>query len=329
MADVEWNKRYQPPDESLWKGRRDSEEVKCRFFEKMTCVDLIKNLNFEVQKPCYGFIGFASDEGITRNQGRKGAFKGPEAIRKALANLPLHNLENAFFIDFGNILCEDENLESAQQALAELVSMLLSLQIFPIVLGGEHSAAWGVHQGFIGINANEAIAVVNYDAHLDMRPLIKGNLGSSGTPFLQIALSCEKRGVPFDYTCLGLQKTGNTKQLLETGKNYATKMVFAEEFYLHPKKSLEALHRVIESEKPIHLTICLDVFAAAFAPGVSSPQALGILPWHVIPGLHELARSGSVKGLDIAELSPPFDTNELTAKLAASLIAQFLYEHFS
>lgn len=328
MDESIWKKRYLPPDESHWKGRQDPEESKCRFFEKTLCVDLLKNFNFDVQSPCYGFIGFASDEGIKRNQGRQGAFKGPKSLRQSLANLPLHNLDSATLIDFGDVVCEDEDFEATQQALGELTALLLSFNIFPIVLGGDHGVAWGVHQGLIAANPNESISVINYDAHLDLRALVKGYLGSSGTSFLQIAQSCEKREVQFDYTCLGLQKTGNTKQLMAKGAQYNTKVVYAQEFFLNGAgASLELIRQVISSKKPIHLTLCLDVFAASCAPGVSSPQPLGLLPWHVIPGLQELARSGQVKAFDIAELSPSLDSSELTAKLAATLLAQFLYEH--
>lgn len=328
MSDPVWKNRYQPPQASLWKGRQDS-EIKERFFERMICIDLSKVSLEQSSTQTYGFVGFASDEGIKRNLGRKGAFKGPEAIRKALANFPLHHLEKASFIDVGDVLCEDENLEEAQQALGEIVSELLSKHIFPVVLGGGHEISWGMHQGIVAAQPNNPVAVINFDAHLDLRPLLKGVLGSSGTSFLQIAKSYEARGLEFEYVCLGLQQTGNTKSLLDVAHQQGSRVVFAEDFFAHGlQKSLELIREIIQKKAAIHLTICMDVFAAAFAPGVSSPQVLGLFPWHVMLCLKELAHSGCVVGFDIAELSPPLDTQDMTAKLAASLVAHFLYEHF-
>jgi len=328
MSNQVWKDRYQPPQESIWKGRQDS-DVKERFFENITFVDLLKVSLEQSTGQVYGFVGFASDEGVERNMGRRGAIKGPEAIRKALANFPLHQLLGASFIDVGDVMCEDDNLEEAQQALGEVVFELLSKGIFPIVFGGGHEVSWGMHQGISAAETTKSVAVINFDAHLDLRPLLKGVLGSSGTSFLQIAKSYETRGLEFEYVCIGLQQTGNTESLLEVARQHAAKMVLAEEFFMHgPEKSLEIIRTIIQKKMAIHLTICLDVFAAAFAPGVSSPQVLGLLPWHVMLGLKELARSGLVIGFDIAELSPPLDTQDMTAKLAASLVAHFLYEHF-
>ena len=53
-----------------------------------------------------------------------------------------------------------------------------------IVIGGGHETAWGHFQGLA--HPNKDIAILNFDAHFDLRPLINGQLGSSGTPFRQI-----------------------------------------------------------------------------------------------------------------------------------------------
>ena len=74
----------------------------------------------------------------------------------------------------------------------------------------------------------------------------------------------------------------------------------------------------------IYLSICLDVLAECYAPGVSAPQPLGLSPWQVIPLLKYIMQSGKVISLDIAELSPPLDQEQKTARLAALIIAELL-----
>jgi formiminoglutamase len=75
----------------------------------------------------------------------------------------------------------------------------------------------------------------------------------------------------------------------------------------------------------IYLTICLDVLAECFAPGVSAPQPLGLSPWQTLPLLKYIIQSGKVVSLDIAELSPPLDQEQKTARLAALIIAELLH----
>ena len=119
------------------------------------------------------------------------------------------------FYDVGDIACENSDLETAQHALGQVVAHLLNQKIFPIVLGGGHETAWGHFQGIEAAFPESDCAIINFDAHFDLRPLSDDNKGSSGTPFSQIAASRQAQGLPFDYTCFGIQQTGNTASLFE------------------------------------------------------------------------------------------------------------------
>jgi Na+/melibiose symporter-like transporter len=69
-----------------------------------------------------------------------------------------------------------------------------------------------------------------------------------------------------------------------------------------------------------YITICTDVFSAAFAPGVSATQALGLDPEAVLPIIKHILRTRKVRGFDICEISPRFDQDDTTAKLGAVII---------
>jgi formiminoglutamase len=88
--------------------------------------------------------------------------------------------------------------------------------------------------------------------------------------------------------------------------------------------SLDAVHnqfnKIIQSAANIYLSICMDVFAAPFAPGVSAPQPSGLTPWQVIPLLQRTKQSGKLLSIEIAETSPPLDHQGLTSRLAAEII---------
>jgi len=315
---------YRPPSKEFWKGRVDGPHAN-RIHEAVQLIDM-QNIS---QEPfpgtlAFGFIGFACDEGVKRNQGNTGASHGPEAIRKALAKLPLPHT-SAHYFDFGDITCENNDLEAAQAELAAAVTFLHGKGIKPLVLGGGHEVAWGHYQGIAATHQDKDISIINFDAHFDLRPLLDGDKGTSGTSFLQMAKQAERRGKPFHYTCFGIQETGNTLNLFDAAAQLKVKYVTADVFHLgETEPALELLDDVLSQADIVYATICLDVFAAPFAPGVSAPQPLGLLPWHVIPLLERLAASGKVAGLDIAELCPARDREGVTAQLAASLLFQFM-----
>lgn len=326
-----WQNHYLPPNPSLWQGRADIPANSC-FFQVIKLLDLRQSISKD-PKPSFVLLGFRCDEGIRRNQGRTGAIEGPIHLRKALAKFPIQREVTIY--DAGDITCTESNLESAQQALAETVALLLQAGMTPIIIGGGHELAWGHYQGIVKclmdprFNGDDnKLAIVNFDAHFDMRPLLPNKHGSSGTPFLQIAEACQTSGRHFDYHCIGIQPAANIPLLFDTAKKYDVKIITAEKLHENDKEFCQQfIHRIIKENKIIYLSLCLDVFAAAFAPGVSAPQALGLTPWQVMPLVRELAASGKVISYDLAELSPPYDKDDRTAKLAANFVYEIIHHH--
>lgn len=321
-----WNSRYLPPDPNQWKGRTDSPPGSC-FFQIMQMLNLLETSSIDTRQPTFALLGFRCDEGIRRNLGRIGAAEGPVALRQALAKLPVQK-QNFVCYDAGNIVCPDGDLEASQEALGEVIAILLQEGVKPIVIGGGHELAWGHYQGIAAAFPNKNLGIINFDAHFDMRPLLPKDRGSSGTSFLQIAKACERAKRRFDYNCVGIQHASNIHQLFELAKMYNTKVILADE--LHQgliEKSVDFIDRAIDQNEMVYVSLCLDVFGAAFAPGVSSIQPLGLCPWQVIPLVRQLAASGKVASYDIAELSPRYDFDQCTAKLAANLIYEIMHHH--
>ncbi len=313
--------RLQALDATVWSGRDDG-LGKERFHQKVIPVPFAELS--ATSKQTLAFLGFCCDEGIRRNQGRLGAKQGPEHLRKALANLCIdQNISQFDLVDVGDIICNDENLEGAQKDLSVVVEKLLRLKMTPIVLGGGHETAWG---HFLGLAPYaKDLLVINFDAHYDLRPLIDGQWGSSGTPFTQMAQFCAENKRKFNYLCIGIQKGSNTLALQNRALESNTKTISVETLHIQNLSKTQALlKKAMASHKAIYLSVCLDVFAQAYAPGVSAPQALGVNPWQIVPLLQNIAASGKVMALDIVELSPPFDRDEQTAKLAANLLHSIL-----
>lgn len=308
-------KLYQEPS-FAWNGRDDGMGLE-RIHQQMKTfslqqVPLSKNKDLAL-------LGFCSDEGVRRNGGRRGAAEAPDGIRKALANLSWDpSLKSS--IDVGDVLCLNEDLESAQEELASSVDWLLKKDYFPVVLGGGHETAWG---HFKGLHKHaEKILIVNFDAHLDLRPLPQSLKGSSGTPFTQIAEFCRALNLPFHYLCFGVQKHSETKSISDNAKRYGVSYIYAEDMHQGLGASEELLSGALETCDGVYLSLCMDVFAQAFAPGVSAPQAFGLHPMHVLSLLKKIKESKKLLSADIVEFSPPYDRDQATAKLAAALVRE-------
>jgi len=318
-------KFYSGPNRLSWRGRKDGPQP-TRFHEVIQCFQADAEFHKKEGVTSFGFIGFAVDTGIERNQGRIGAAHGPISARESLANIPLANHETMELFDFGNVICENGNLEVAQELLGQIVARVMNKGIIPIVIGGGHETTWGSFQGILKRNSPKVCGIINFDSHFDLRPLLPGNLGSSGTPFLQIADALSKIKRPFHYTVLGIQQFGNTSALIEQAKKLNVHWVTAEEIHLgNTDSAIKAIDQAVLRNDELYISVDLDCFAAAYAPGVSATQPLGFTPWQVIPLIRHLVRSGKVIAFDVAELSPEYDTDGVTAQLAAAIIATFVW----
>ena len=307
---------YSPfTNKNLWSGRTDANKDEY-IYQAIQFLDLnnpAKGLSG------YALLGFECDAGVSRNQGNPGANEGPNAFRRALAKFPIHKSVHLF--DAGDVSCTGDDLETAQIELSHQIKKILACGLTPIVIGGGHETAWGHFQGLPHPNKN--IAIINFDAHFDLRPLIDGQLGSSGTPFRQIHDLLTAENKPFHYYCAGIQPFSNTKYLFDYAHELNVNYELAETIHANPC-DMRFIENIINQHEHIYVSICLDVFQASLAPGVSAPQVLGISATYVIEALKRLKNSGKVISIDIVELAPKYDIRDQTAKLAATLLMNYL-----
>lgn len=317
---------YQPP--VTWTGRIDgTEEETLRWHQQIIPVNVLGGEKFPVLKPGQQgivFLGFASDEGVKRNKGRVGAADGPVALRAACANFPVH-FNNLVLVDAGDVVCYEGALEPAHELLCGVVLAIKKAGYLPVLLGGGHEITYGHAQALyahLHMNMPSAkLGLINFDAHFDLRiPGVEGS--TSGTGFYQLAEYAKELEKPFHYLALGIQTNSNTQQLFRIAGELDAQYVDADAFHLQDRALLQAaISQFIKEVDQIYLTIDLDVFAAAFAPGVSATAYNGIRPDGLFLECYRtILQSGKLAGLDIAELNPGFDVDNRTAKLGAAMV---------
>ncbi len=308
-----------------WHGRIDSEEqgFALRWHQ---CV---RPVTAAAAAPSVSLIGFCSDAGVRRNHGRPGAAEGPLALRSVLGNFAVSR--PLTFGDAGDIITDGDALESAQQRFAEAVAQLLAREQRPIGLGGGHEIALASFQGLAqhlrtrhsdaaADSAAPRVGVLNFDAHFDLRA---GERATSGTPFRQIAEYCRALAWPFHYACFGVSRFANTAALFERARALDTVAVLDEEMGRAGLDDTRAtLRGFLGGIDHLYMTICLDVLPPDIAPGVSAPAARGVALEVLEPLIDVAVASGKLRIADIAELSPPFDIDNRTARVAARLVAR-------
>jgi len=275
----------------------------------------------------YHIAGYPDDEGIRINGGRVGAAHAPDMIRTYLYKMtPSPWSENEFsLVDRGNLLL-GENLEKRHELLKKEISSSLTDGHKWIGLGGGHDYGYPDGAGFLQSLKKPAYKplVINFDAHLDVRPVDDGL--SSGTPFFRLLTDSSLPA--FDFLEVGLQPQCNSPQhvawLREHGGHILTLAELLEngDFV---ESFIERTTSLLLHPRPTFLSVDIDAFSSAFAPGCSQSWSTGLVPNDFFRLLQLLLKRLDVRMLSIYEVSPPLDVDNRTSKLAAQIIHSFLY----
>ncbi len=304
--------------QKLWQGRIDGlEQEHFRWHQIIKDANLVENYSNH-----FVIVGFESDEGVKRNKGRVGAAEAPNVLRSVMSNLPAHELSVIY--DLGNISYENEALENAQSNLTEALNLIYQKDGKSLVLGGGHEVTFPHFDALRKTYAKSRIGIINFDAHFDNRILNDSVGPTSGTGFYQIA----EKEQSIHSLHIGIQKNSNSQALFNYAHQNGMKYILADDFYNHFEKSKVTTQQFIEEVDILYLTICMDVFSSAFAPGVSATAYNGMIPdanWRSF--FSEIIKSPKLKAFDIAEVNPPLDMDNRTSKLASSFIFELLQIH--
>jgi len=302
--------------QNIWQGRLDGEELLFhRIFQRVkeeTHYDTISTNDYVLH-------GFAIDEGVRRNKGRLGAKDAPDVIRKNMSNFPVI-LPDFSLLDFGNVTCEDGDLETAQNNLAKNVSKVLLKGGKSIVLGGGHEVTYAHYLGIRTAFPEQKIGIINIDAHFDNRQPENGVGASSGTGFWQIAQEGEINSLH-----IGIQRNSNTLKLFDTAHQLRMKYILADELFFENLPSIyQRINDLLETVDFAYVTVCMDVFNASIAPGVSASAYNGIFADPTFMNFYRhILKSEKIVALDVAEVNPSLDIQERTARLAACLVNEW------
>jgi formiminoglutamase len=272
----------------------------------------------------WALAGIPWDGGIP---GRPGARFGPGAFRQALGSFGTHSggtpIES--IADLGDLSLSGASGGEAHRRIEDAARRIFSRGGRAIFVGGDHGCTGSIVRGLAAARPAARLALIGLDAHLDVREYESEDALSSGTPFRR---AIETRILSADrVSMVGLRPFANSGYYLDWAKERGIRTYSVDEVAaMGAAGVVEAVLRAIPDEvDAIYLSIDLDAADAAFAPGVSAPGIGGLSAREMIALVGAIAADSRLIGADIMELSPPYDVDARTARLAARLFLELLW----
>jgi len=267
-------------------------------------------------------VGVPFDGGTTF---RPGARFGPRHIRVQSAMIRPYNpaldvnpFERKRIADLGDLPVNPLSLEDSYGRIEKGLWPILAAGATPVSVGGDHSITLPLLRAVA--RRHGPLALVQIDAHSDTWSTYFGSHHSHGTIIRRgIEEGVLVRGAVLQIGIRG-QVYGDGD--FEFSRRHQITWITAEEFH---RKGLAAVEPKLEAlrGRPCYLTFDIDSVDPAFAPGTGTPQVGGLSSAQALELVRAL-RGLRLVGADLVEVSPPYDSAELTSLLAANLLFEIL-----
>lgn len=260
-------------------------------------------------------MGFPYDASVTY---RPGCRLGPRAIRAASVQLAelkafpwgFDLFTSLAITDRGDAFLDPHHPETIAPAIEAAAAEVISSGTKLLSLGGDHFIAWPLLKAHAAVYG--PLALIQVDAHGDLWPDDPGRI-DHGTMMGRAIRE-------------GLVDASRSAQIgIRTFHNSAEGLEILTAPWIHRNGIAAAIERVVAraGDAPVYLSFDIDGLDPAFAPGTGTPVPGGLSSWQaleLIRGLEPL----DLVGMDIVEVSPPFDHAEITALAAATLAHDWL-----
>lgn len=318
-----------PTAKNLIFSKNDLEDI--RLGEKIHFLNDANQLQSQLMGSDFTILGYPNDLGIHLNGGRTGASAAPDSIRKHFFKMTPNPFipECPKILDCGNV--NSQQFAQNKYGLDQLHSSIfnISKQIFSesflISLGGGHDFAFPDGSAFLenvfAKNHEQNTApkplIINFDAHLDVRP--DDTAAHSGTPFRKLLSRYPHQ---FDLYEVGIQSHCNSVQHLKWAESMSACILSSDLIQQKGLFSLLTENLEPNNSRPLWISLDVDVFSSAVAPGCSQSWINGLDFKEFLHTFKWLLNNFKTYGLGIYEVSPPLDTDDQTSKLAAVIIHQ-------
>ena len=276
-------------------------------------------------------IGAPFDGGTSH---RPGARFGPQAIRltdylphdgsRPHLALGVDPLVELGVVDVGDVEMLSGETERSLDKLAVAVERIARSGALPVVLGGDHTIALPDVTGVARHVGWGRVSVVHFDAHADTGDTQFGSLYGHGTPMRRLIESGATRGDRFLQIGLrGYWPEPETLEWMAEQRMRSFEMTEVVERGLDACIE-EALAVATDGCDGVFLSVDVDVVDPGLAPGTGTPEPGGLTSRQLLDAVRRIAMEVPLAGLDVVEVSPPYDHAEVTAYLANRVVLEAL-----
>ncbi len=246
---------------------------------------------------------------------RPGSRMGPGIIREMSKVLETYSpylkgdIEDIPLFDHGDLELSFGNAKKSLEVIYSAAREIFGDEKFPVFLGGEHLISLPIIKAAFEKYGKELV-VFHFDAHADLRQNYMGEDLSHATVIRRCMDFIEGKNI-YQF---GIRSGSEEEFVLAERKT---------NFY--PYKVLGPLERVLETigQRPIYITLDIDVVDPAYAPGTGTPEPGGCTSTEILHAVHLLGRR-SIIGMDIVEVMGYGDPAGITGVLAAKILREAL-----
>lgn len=311
------------------------------FMKYPYCEDIRNIGNYEA-----AFVGVPFDTGTTY---RPGTRFGPQAVRRISAVYDGYSVDGGVDIfeeldlcDAGDVFVIPGNIEKSFDQVTKAISHIYTSGVFPVICGGDHSLGYPNVRG-IAPHIDGNVGIIHFDRHIDMQDMDMDERMHT-TPWYWTSNNHESanvHGTHRDHSHMHDVGLDNCppKNLVQIGiggwygsrlgsavsrERGTSVMTMTDVEELGPKKAAEmALEIAWKDAKAVYLSFDIDSIDPGFAPGTGTPEPGGFTPREALEMVRIIAKEG-LCGMEVVEVSPPYDVNDNTSQLACRVMLDTL-----
>ncbi|MCU1490345.1 MAG: agmatinase [Acidimicrobiaceae bacterium] len=265
---------------------------------------------------------------------RSGCRFGPQAIRftdylphdgsRPHLALGVDPLKDLGVVDAGDVEMNSGQTEEALGRLELAVSRIAAAGGVPVVLGWDHTIAFPDVTGVARALGWGRVSVIHFDAHADTGESQLGSLWGHGTPMRRLIESGAVRGDRF--LQIGLRGYWPEPATLEWMAAQSMRSFEMTEVVARGLEACldEAFSIALDDCDAVFLSVDVDVVDPGLAPGTGTPEPGGLSGRQLLDAVRRIAMELPLAGMDVVEVSPPYDHAEVTAYLANRVVLEAL-----
>ncbi len=272
-------------------------------------------------------MGVPHDSGTTY---RPGTRFGPQGIRRISALYTPYNYEMGVDLresirlcDVGDIFTIPANNEKSFDQISKGVAHVFASGAFPIILGGDHSIGFPTVRGVCRHLGDKKVGIIHFDRHVDTQEIDLDERMHTCPWFhaTNMANAPAENLVQLGIGGWQVPREG-VKVCRERGTNVLTVTDICD-------MGLEAaaqfaIERATDGTDCVYISFDIDCIDAGFVPGTGWPEPGGLLPREALKLLELIVRNVPVCGLEVVEVSPPYDISDMTSLMATRVICDVM-----